>query len=64
MDEAKSRIPENISCHQLSSGEQEVVESYGGRIVFTDEITFSSSELINTHIAIHEPERPGEPDCT
>ena len=36
--------------------EQEIVESYGGRIVFTDEITFSSSELINAHMAMHEPE--------
>ena len=36
--------------------EQELVESNGGRIVFTDEITFSSSELINAHMAMHEPE--------
>ncbi len=36
--------------------EQEIVESHGGRIVFTDEITFSSSELINAHMAIREPE--------
>ncbi len=36
--------------------EQEIVESYGGRIVFTDEINFSSSELINAHMAMHAPE--------
>ena len=31
--------------------EQEAVESAGGKIVFTDDITFSSSKLINRHFA-------------
>jgi rfaE bifunctional protein nucleotidyltransferase chain/domain len=35
--------------------EQELVESYGGRIVFTDEIMFSSSSLINRYLNIYEP---------
>lgn len=35
--------------------EQETVESYGGRLVYTDEITFSSSSLINKHLSVYEP---------
>jgi rfaE bifunctional protein nucleotidyltransferase chain/domain len=35
--------------------EQEVVESHGGKIVFTDDIVFSSSALINQHLGIYEP---------
>jgi rfaE bifunctional protein kinase chain/domain/rfaE bifunctional protein nucleotidyltransferase chain/domain len=35
--------------------EQRVVESHGGRIVFTNEITFSSSSLINRHLDIYDP---------
>lgn len=35
--------------------EQRAVESHGGRIVFTNEITFSSSSLINRHIDIYDP---------
>jgi len=35
--------------------EREVVEEHGGKIVFTDEITFSSSTLINQHLGIYEP---------
>ena len=36
--------------------ERELVEKWGGQIVFTDEITFSSSALINEHFDIHNPE--------
>lgn len=36
--------------------ERLAVESHGGRIVFTDDITFSSSALINRHIEIFDPE--------
>ncbi len=35
--------------------EREIVEGYGGRIVFTDDITFSSSSLINRHLAVFDP---------
>jgi rfaE bifunctional protein nucleotidyltransferase chain/domain len=35
--------------------EQEVVEAHGGKIVFTDDIVFSSSALINQHLGIYEP---------
>lgn len=35
--------------------EQEAVEEHGGKIVFTDEVTFSSSTLINQHLGIYEP---------
>ena len=33
-----------------------LVEENGGRVVFTDDITFSSSQLINRHIDIYDPE--------
>ena len=36
--------------------EQSAVEKYGGRIQFTDDITFSSSELINRHFDVFDPE--------
>lgn len=36
--------------------EIEVVERYGGHIAYTDEITFSSSALINTHFDVQQPE--------
>tara|TARA_B100000676_G_scaffold286214_1_gene315597 strand:+ start:4460 stop:6031 length:1572 start_codon:yes stop_codon:yes gene_type:complete len=36
--------------------ERELVEKCGGQIVFTDEITFSSSALINEHFDIYNPE--------
>lgn len=36
--------------------ECELVEMYGGQVVFTDEITFSSSALINEHFDIYNPE--------
>ncbi len=36
--------------------ERETVEAGGGRIHFTDEITFSSSALINQHLSVYPPE--------
>ena len=36
--------------------ERELVESFGGRIVFTDEITLSSSSLINRHLNVYDSE--------
>lgn len=36
--------------------EREIAEKYGGRLVFTDEVTFSSSGLINEFFDIHDPE--------
>lgn len=35
--------------------EQSAVEAYGGRIHFTDDITFSSSSLINRHLDLIDP---------
>jgi rfaE bifunctional protein nucleotidyltransferase chain/domain len=35
--------------------EREAVEGHGGRLVFTEEITYSSTELINQHLNIFEP---------
>jgi rfaE bifunctional protein nucleotidyltransferase chain/domain len=35
--------------------EREAVEGHGGRIHFTDEIVFSSTELINRHVNVYEP---------
>jgi rfaE bifunctional protein nucleotidyltransferase chain/domain len=35
--------------------ERKAVEAHGGRIHFTDEVTFSSTELINRHFNIFEP---------
>ena len=35
--------------------ERATVESYGGRIAFTDDITFSSSALLNRFFDIHDP---------
>lgn len=35
--------------------ERDAVEAVGGRLVFTDDITFSSSELLNRHFEIFEP---------
>ena len=37
------------------SPERRAVEEHGGRIVFTDDITFSSSSLINQHLNVFEP---------
>lgn len=36
--------------------ERELVESFGGKVVFTDEITFSSSSLINRHLSVFDSE--------
>ena len=36
--------------------EQEAVEAHGGHIFFTDEITFSSSTLLNEHFNVFTPE--------
>jgi len=35
--------------------EKDVVALYGGRTVFTDEVTFSSSSLINRHLDVYDP---------
>jgi len=35
--------------------EREMVQRHGGKIVFTDDITFSSSTLINKYLNIYEP---------
>lgn len=35
--------------------EQETVNAYGGKLVFTDDITFSSSNLINQYLSVYEP---------
>jgi rfaE bifunctional protein nucleotidyltransferase chain/domain len=35
--------------------EQRAVEEHGGRIVFTDDITFSSSSLLNAHFGLFDP---------
>ncbi len=50
--------------------EREAVEAHGGKLVITDEVTYSSSRLINEHFNVHEPEvkdhldtlRPALPD--
>jgi rfaE bifunctional protein nucleotidyltransferase chain/domain len=39
--------------------EREKVESYGGSIFYTDEITFSSSSLLNEHFGVFTPETKG-----
>jgi rfaE bifunctional protein nucleotidyltransferase chain/domain len=39
--------------------EREAVEAHGGRIAFTDEIVFSSSELINRHLTLFDPKVRG-----
>jgi rfaE bifunctional protein nucleotidyltransferase chain/domain len=35
--------------------EREAVEAHGGQMYFTNEVTFSSTELINRHINVFEP---------
>jgi rfaE bifunctional protein nucleotidyltransferase chain/domain len=35
--------------------ERQAVENHGGRIHFTDEVVFSSTELINRHLNVFEP---------
>ena len=36
--------------------ERKTVEKYGGRLIFTDDITFSSSKLINENLEVFSPE--------
>ncbi len=36
--------------------EKKAVESHGGKIVFTDDITFSSTSLLNEHFGVFPPE--------
>ena len=38
------------------SNERAAVEAHGGKIVFTDDITFSSSHLINRYFNVYQPE--------
>ncbi len=35
--------------------ERDAVEKHGGKIVFTNDITFSSSELINKYLGVYDP---------
>jgi len=49
-------VDEKDDVTGMIGAEREIVESYGGKVVYTDEITLSSSELINAHIAMKEPE--------
>ena len=50
--------------------ERKAVEANGGKLVITNEVTYSSSKLINEHFNVHEPEvkdhldalRPALPD--
>jgi rfaE bifunctional protein nucleotidyltransferase chain/domain len=35
--------------------ERQAVEAHGGRIAFTEDVTFSSSSLINRHLAVFDP---------
>lgn len=37
------------------TAERIAVEAHGGRLAFTDEVSFSSSELINRHLNVFEP---------
>ncbi len=37
------------------TAEREAVEAHGGQVVFTDEETYSSSELLNRHFSLYEP---------
>ena len=46
--------PEEDITGKISS-ERDAVERHGGRIVFTKDITFSSSSLINSYLDIYDP---------
>jgi len=37
------------------TAERKAAEAHGGHLAFTDEVTFSSSELINRHLNVFEP---------
>ena len=39
--------------------ERRAVEAHGGRIAFTEDVTFSSSSLINRHLAVFDPTLDG-----
>jgi rfaE bifunctional protein kinase chain/domain/rfaE bifunctional protein nucleotidyltransferase chain/domain len=47
--------PDDDITNKIST-EQDAVERHGGRIVFTQDITFSSSSLINQHLDVFDPE--------
>ncbi len=39
----------------MIEAERRAIEDYGGRVVFSDDITFSSSSLINQHLGLGDP---------
>ena len=47
---------ESVDVTGNISLERSAVESYGGAIFYTDEITFSSSSLLNEHFGVFTPE--------
>ena len=47
--------PDDDITNKIST-EQDAVERHGGQIVFTRDITFSSSSLINQHLDVFDPE--------
>ena len=52
---ADYRNPEDDVTNKIIR-ERQAVEEYGGKLVFTDDITFSSSELLNRHFDVFEPQ--------
>ncbi len=51
----KNRKP-NPNIPRKLGEEEALVKSFGGKLIFTDDITFSSSHLINTYLDVYEPE--------
>ena len=49
------RDPDEDVTGKIAS-ERAAVEAHGGKIVFTDDITFSSSNLINRYFNVYQPE--------
>ena len=49
-----TRIPQGDITGKITL-ERDAVEAHGGKIHFTDEVTFSSTELINRHLNVFEP---------
>jgi rfaE bifunctional protein nucleotidyltransferase chain/domain len=49
------RDPEEDITGKIAA-ERAAVEAHGGKIVFTDDITFSSSNLINRYFNVYQPE--------
>ncbi|QEP42764.1 cytidyltransferase [Ectothiorhodospiraceae bacterium BW-2] len=47
---------ESIDVAGYISAEREVLQSYGGEILLTDEVTFSSTQLLNNHFDIFSAE--------